>query len=150
MALRPLLLSAVVGIASLGLFHSPSADAQGYVSISVGTPQHHRPYYGGGYDNRYYDRYGARRIDLDRYGAPRIPGAFQRSAYNDRSVYTLVPGHWVRTAHGRHWMPAQYVRVQPHGYRGNYGYSGYGGQRVIHRPVRHSDPRYAYPPRRGW
>ena len=50
MALRPLLLASVVGIAALGVFHTPSAQARGYVSISIGAPaphhyrnQHHRP-----------------------------------------------------------------------------------------------------------
>lgn len=46
MALRPLLLSAVVGLAALGAFHSAAAQARGSVSITVGTPA---PYYRGDY-----------------------------------------------------------------------------------------------------
>lgn len=80
MAFRPLLLSAVVGMAALGLFHSPAADAQGYLSINIGTPA---PYAGYGY------------------------------GHGHRPGYALVPGHYVRTHHGRVWVPAQYVRVQP-------------------------------------
>ena len=43
MALRPLLLSAVVGIAALGAFHTPAARAAGSVSITIGSGS---PYYG--------------------------------------------------------------------------------------------------------
>ena len=52
MALRPLLLSAVIGLASVCALHSPAAEARGYVSVSIGhppPPRHeryaHRPGY---------------------------------------------------------------------------------------------------------
>lgn len=152
MALRPLLTSAVIGIAALGFFHSPTADAQGYVSISVGTPQsHYNPYYGT-------PRYGSpytQRIAVDRYGTPRIPGGFQRGGYDNRGYrhdyrpgYTLVPGHWVRTHRGRVWMPAQYVRVQSnrgYGYNDSRYYGSGYNQQVIYRSG--YDPRYRT---RGW
>ena len=38
MALRPLLLSAVIGLATVFAFHSPAAEARGYVSVSIGHP----------------------------------------------------------------------------------------------------------------
>jgi len=128
MALRPLLLAAVFGIAAAGAFHAPAAQARGYVSISVGTP-----YYGNQY--RHGDRYG-NRYD-DRYQSQR-----------HRPGYVWVPAHWVQTYHGRVWVPGQYVMVRGYRHDRRYGYDGYGGygNRVIHRAPRRVVPRPYYPP----
>lgn len=136
MSLRPLLLSAVVGIAALGALHSPAAQARGYVSISVGAPA---PYYGN---------HGA-----NRYGQQHRPG------------YAWVPGHWVHNHRRRAWVPGQYVRVRGYvqgrdPYRGHGGYRGVD-TRVIYRagpgrvvPRSYYPPGYLAPydprPRRSW
>ena len=104
MAVRSLLLAAVVGVAAASAFLPAAAQSRSSVSISIGAPA---PYYG--YDNGYGNRYGGQR---------------------HRPGYAWVPAHWVSTHHGRVWMPGQYVRVQGHGYdprRGHGGYNGYGG-----------------------
>ena len=109
MALRPLLFSAVVGIAAaLGVSYSPAAQAEGSFSVRIGSPA---PYYGshygdGRYDGRYDRRYDRRDAYYGGYGRHHRPG------------YALVPGHWAHTHRGRIWVPAQYVRMQGHyGYR---------------------------------
>ena len=135
MALRPLLLAAVFGIAAAGAFHAPAAQARGYVSISVGTPA---PYYGNQY--RYGDRYG-----------------YQNQRH--RAGYVWVPAHWVQTYRGRVWVPGQYVAVRGYRQDRRYGYDGYGGygNQVIHRVPSGVVPRPYYPPGylsprppRGW
>lgn len=78
MTSRPLLLSAVVGIAALGAFQSPAAaQTRGYVSISVGTPG---PYYRGDYGRGH------------RPGYLWVP-AHWASTYRGR---VWVPGQYVR------------------------------------------------------
>ena len=111
MALRPLLFAAVVGIAALGTFHSPAAQAEGFISISVGTPS---PYYRG-----------------DAYG-----GNYRRG---HRSDVVWVPAHWVSTHRGRVLVPGRYVQAR--GYNRGYGYGQdryRHNPRVIHRaaPIR--------------
>ena len=146
MALRPLLLSAVVGIAALGAFHVPAAKAAGSVSISIGSGS---PYYGGGYYDRGYDpRYRSN------YGYNQQYRTIHRgSTYygSHRPGYTFVPGHWAYGQHGRVWVPDQYVPVR--------GYSGYAPQqRVIYRRAPQLQPlpggfyhqRGGYDPHRGW
>lgn len=109
MALRPLFLSAVVGLAAVGALHVPAAQARGYVSIRIGTPA---PYYRGGYAGGY------------RGGYDRGPGA----------VYAWVPAHWVATYRGRVWVPGRYLPVRGYGDDRGYGH-GYGyDPRVIYRP----------------
>ena len=144
MALRPLLLSAVVGIAALGAFHTPAAKAAGSVSISIGSGS---PYYGGynrGYDPRYGSNYGHNQ----RYRTINRGGSYYGSY---RPGYTFVPGHWAYGQRGRVWVPDQYVPVR--------GYSGYvPGQRIIYRRAPQLQPlpggfyhqRGGYDPRRGW
>lgn len=129
MALRPLLLAAVVGIAALGAFHTPAAQARGYVSISVGSPA---PYYGHQYRNQRH-----------RPGHAWVP-AHWVSSYRGR---VWVPGQYVRVqgyGHGRDRGYGSY------GSYGNYGYGGYGdnGVRVIYRsgPNQRVVPRSYYPP----
>lgn len=131
MALRPLLLSLVVGIAALGASWSPAAQARGYVSVSVGTGS---PYHGSGYGGGYGDGYG---------------GGYRRghNYHQHRPGYVLVPGHWAATYRGRIWVPAQYVRA--HGPGRGHGY-GYGPRPIYRDPYpRGHDPRYdgGY---RGW
>lgn len=96
MIIRPLLLSAAVGLAAIGAVHSPAAEARGYVSISVGTPA---PYYRG-YPGRDHRR-------ADQVWVP----AHWVSTYRGR---VLVPARYVRVqprygydrrynrGHGRH------------------------------------------------
>jgi len=129
MALRPLLLAAVVGIAALGAFHTPAAQARGYVSISVGSPA---PYYRGGYDRGY-----------QRASQVWVP-AHWVATYRGR---VWVPGQYVRVqgyGHGRDRGYGSY------GNYGNGGYSGHGnnGVRVIYRsgPNQRVVPRSYYPP----
>ena len=145
MALRPLLLSAVVGIAALGAFHTPAANAAGSVSISIGSGS---PYYGRGYGGGYDPRYGSNHGYDQRYRTINRGGSYYD---NHRPGYTFVPGHWAYGQHGRVWVPDQYVRVQ--------GYSGYGhGQQVIYRRAPQLRPlpggfhhqRGGYDPYRGW
>lgn len=122
MALRPLLLSLVVGIAALGASWSPAAEARGYVSVSVGAGS---PYYGaGGYGGGYGYQH-------------RRPG------------YVLVPGHYVSTYRGRIWVPAQYVRARGPGHGRGYGYGQHPIYRDPYQYQRGYDPRYDGG-RRGW
>ena len=150
MALRPLLLSAVVGIAALGAFHAPAAKAAGSVSISIGSGS---PYYNGynrGYDPRYGSRHGSNHGYNRHYrGSQGYYGSSHRTGY------TFVPGHWAHGQRGRVWVPDQYVPVR--GYQR--GYSGYvPGQRIRYgrppqlRPLPGGFyyPRGGYDPRRGW
>ncbi len=149
MALRPLLLSAVVGIAALGAFHTPVAEAAGSVSFSIGTSPHYRSQqygsgYGGRYDGGYNQRYGGRyggRYDDRRYGH-HGGGYYQGSPYaRHRPEYTFVPGHWAYGQRGRVWVPDQYVPVPPRydrRYDGGYGH-GYDSQ-VIYRSTNHPQP----------
>jgi len=145
MALRPLLLSAVVGIAALGAFHTPAARAAGSVSITIGSGS---PYYGGynrGYDPRYVSRHGydQRYTTINHRG-----GSYYGSHHPG---YIFVPGHWAYSQRGRVWVPDQYVPVR--------GHSGYvPGQRIIYRRAPQLRPlpggfhhqRGGYDPRRGW
>ncbi|MFD0738516.1 hypothetical protein ACFQZQ_04345 [Lysobacter koreensis] len=105
MALRSLLLAAVVGVAALGTFHSPAAQAEGYLSISVGTPS---PYYRGGYGHGH------------RGDVVWVP-AHWVSTYRGR---VLVPGRYVRVA--------GYGRGHGYGYGPGYGHGGYRGGPVYY------------------
>lgn len=126
MALRPLLLSVVIGIAALGAFHAPAAEASGYISINVGTsgPNYRAPYsygnYGVRHDPRGYNhsRYNQSRYDQSRYDQSRYNQTrYSQSRYDhgryQRAGYTFVPGHWAYGQRGRVWVPDQYVQVQP-------------------------------------
>lgn len=135
MALRPLLLSAVVGLAALGAFHAPAAQARGYVSIGVGTPA---PYYAGGYGRGH------------RVGSVWVPGHWI-STYRGR---VWVQGQYVRARGYGH----------DRGYDRGYGYDPRAIYRSGPRPLPggfyyqrggNHDPRGYYPPRdnrphRGW
>ena len=140
MALRPLLLSFVVGIAALGAFHAPAAEAAGAISISIGGGS---PVYGGYYDPRYGGNYGYNQG----YRTINRGGAYYG---NHRPGYTFVPGHWAYGQRGRVWMPDQYVRVQGYGYAPS--------QQVIYRRAPQLRPlpggfyhqRGGYDPHRGW
>lgn len=133
MALRPLLLSAVVGIAALGAFHAPASQASGYISINVGTPAPHhrspyRPSHGSSHGVRHDPRYGPR------YN----PGHYNQGRYH-RPGYTFVPGHWAYGQRGRVWVPDQYVQTQP---RYNPGYDPRYDSR--HDQDRRHDTRVIY------
>lgn len=151
MALRPLLLSAVVGFAALGAFHIPAAKAAGSVSISIGSGS---PYYGSGYYDRGYDpRYVSNRGYDQRYRTIHRGSSYYGG--NHRPGYIFVPGHWAHSQRGRVWVPAQYVPLR--GY--SRGHSGYvPGQRIIYRRAPQLRPlpggfyhqRGGYDPRRGW
>lgn len=169
MALRSFLLSAVVGVAALGAFHSPAAQAGGSVSISVGTPHH-----GGGY----YGRAGTPHHGGGHYGGGYGGGYYGDGPYNGdyrggydrghRAGAVWVPGHWVSTYRGRVFVQGQYVRAPGHGYDDhaydNHGYDrGYYGQPVYRNaPLQPlpggfyhqrggNYPGAYYPPRgRGW
>lgn len=137
MALRPLLLSAVVGIAALGAFHTPVAEAAGSFSVSIGTSPHYRSQHGPGYGGRYDNRYD-RRYDRRGYGH-HDRGGYYRGPHDSRlrQEYAFVPGHWAYGQHGRVWVPDQYVPAPPRHYR-PYGH-GYD-TRVIHRSSPHPRP----------
>ncbi|MFP7721796.1 hypothetical protein [Lysobacter sp. A3-1-A15] len=107
--LRPLLLLALIGLASLATFHAPNAQAQGYVSISIGHPAPPRyRHHGHGHGHH-------------------------------RPGYAWVPGQWVWTGYREVWHPGHYVRLQPSHYGSYGGYGGYGGygyqppRRTVHR-----------------
>ena len=120
MALRPLLLASVVGIAALGVFGAPSAQARGVVSVSVGSPAHY-------YDQRH------------RPGHVWVQGHWVRG-HRGR---VWVPGQYVRVQ-GYGYGPGR-----GYGHGGYDGYDGYGrpGVQVIYRsgPGR-VVPRSYYPP----
>ena len=120
MALRPLLLASVVGIAALGFFHAPSAQARGVVSVSVGSPAHY-------YDQRH------------RPGHVWVRGHWVRG-HRGR---VWVPGQYVRVQ-GYGYGPGR-----GYGHGGYGGYDGYSrpGVQVIYRsgPGR-VVPRNYYPP----
>lgn len=122
MALRPLLFSALVGIAALGTFHTPAAQARGYVSISVGTPA---PYYRGNYGRGY-----------QRPGYALVPG-YWASTYRGRV--------WVPARHGQ-------VRAGYGQNRGSrYGYGpGYRSVPVYRPAPRGYYPPRHHRPHRGW
>jgi hypothetical protein len=138
MAMRPLLLAAVVGIAAAGAFQPAAAQSRGYVSISVGTPA---PYY----RNQYHHP-----------GYAWVPGHWV-ATYRGR---VWVPAQYVRVhgygyGHGRDHGYGGYGGYGD-GYRGygygdgygGYGYGGHGGARVIYRSgLNHRVvPRPYYPP----
>lgn len=135
MALRPLLLSAVVGIAALGAFHTPVAEAGGSFSVSIGTSPHYRSGYGSGYGGHYDGRYGGR---YDSRYSGRDYRHYNRGGY--RTQYAFVPGHWAYGHYGRVWVPDQYVPIPRHDRRYDHGY-GYGHDRqVIQRSSAHPRP----------
>ncbi|MDQ3289503.1 MAG: hypothetical protein M3Q42_14885 [Pseudomonadota bacterium] len=140
MALRPLLLSAVVGIAALGGFHTPAAEAAGSFSVSIGTAPHYRSPHGAGYGGRYDHRYDRRQDS--RHGG-RYYDRYDRGGYahdpryaRPRQGYAFVPGHWARGPYGRVWVPDQYVPVPGHDRRYGHGYDS----RVIYRSSNHPQP----------
>jgi len=150
MALRPLLLASLVGIAALGALHVPTAQARGTFSISVGTPS---PYYRGGYDRGGYDRGGYDRGGYDRGYASDYHRAYDRryDRRGDRHHYpdhhrvqqAWVPGHWHHSQRGRVWVPGQYERVR--GYADDRR-DGYGAQVIYRSAPGRVVPRSYYPP----
>lgn len=129
MALRPLLLSAVVGVAALGTFHAPTAKAEGYLSIRVGTPA---PYYRGDYGRGHRaDVVWVPAHWVSTYrGRVRVPGRYVRAPgygrgyggyrYNaPRVMYRAAPIRPLPGAfheqRGGHYMRGYYPRD---GYRG--------------------------------
>ncbi len=158
MALRALLVSAVIGVAALGALLSPAAQAGGSISISVGTPHHGGGYYGGRYGGYYGGGYGS---GYDRgYGGRYYRGGYHggghyrddyRGGY-DRghgAGYVWVPGHWVSTYRGRVFVQGQYVRAQGYGYgygdHDGYGYDDHGYGRGYDRPVYRNAPLQPLP-----
>jgi len=145
MALRPLLLSAVVGIAALGAFHTPAAKASGYISINVGTssPHHRSPYrpsYGSSHGVRHDPRYAPRYNPGHYNPGHHNPGHHNQGRYH-RAGYSFVPGHWAYGQRGRVWVPDQYVQVQP---RYNPDYDPRYDSRHDHHYDRRHDTRVIY------
>ncbi len=135
MALRPLVLAAVVGLAGFAASYSSAAQAQSYFSVTIGsgTPQYH-----GG--SRYYapPRHG--------YGAPRhVYGAPHRvwrdghhvhsqGGYGGYGGYGYAPPHGYR-------QPVQVYRTRP-----GYGQPVYGGgYRNGYYDGYRNGPRQRYP-----
>ena len=141
MALRPLLLSAVIGLASVFAFHSPAAEARGYVSVSIGHPPPPR-----------HERYA------HRPGYAWVPGRWISTGYR----HVWQPGHYVRLRSAyrpayygggyRHvWQPGHYVRLRS-AYRPAYyggGYRHLPPRRVIRHVGRPYRPVYG-PTRPGY
>lgn len=149
MALRPLLLASLVGIAALGAFHVPTAQARGSLSVTIGTPS---PYYRDGYNRGYVNDYNR---GYDRRFDRRVDRRHQRDHRRAQQVW--VPGHWHRSQRGRVWVPGQYERAR--GYTNNRRDGR--GTRVIYRSTStRVTPRSYYPAgylspfeqrrRRGW
>lgn len=121
MALRPLLLSAVIGLASVLAVHSPAAEARGYVSVSIGHPPPPR-----------HERYA------HRPGYAWVPGRWISTGYR----HLWQPGHYVRLRSAyrpayygggyRHLPPRRVIRHVGRPYRPVYGPTrpGYG---VVYR-----------------
>ncbi|MGH8078045.1 MAG: hypothetical protein ACREPE_12075 [Lysobacter sp.] len=107
MAMRPVLLSVVVGIAALGASWSPDAQARGSISVSVGTGS---PYYGG-YGRTHH-----------RPGYVLVPGHWV-STYRGRvwvpAQYVRVRGHGYDRGYGYGQRP-YYRSSYPRGYDPRY------------------------------
>jgi len=95
MTLRPLLLSAALGLAALGTVHAPEAQARGYVGIDVRVapppPRHERVVVRPGYvwAPGYWQWNGRRHVWVRGYSVPVRPG------------YVYAPPRWYR--HGPAW-----------------------------------------------
>ncbi len=141
MALRPLLLASLVGLAALGALHTPTAQARGTISVSIGTSS---PYYRGGYDRGGYDRGGYDRGGYNRGYASDYHRGYDRHYRNHSRVQQVwVPGHWHRSQRGRVWVPGQYERDR--GYA-NDRRDGYGTQVIYRSAPGRVMPRSYYPP----
>lgn len=126
MALRPLLLAAVVGIAALGAFHTPAVQAQSYFSVSIGNappPRYERVIYRPGYHwvpgrwmsngRRYFWQQGHHVRLQSGYGYGHNSGYYAPQAYSRPvQVYRTRPGYLQRPGYSR---PGYYQRG--HGYR---------------------------------
>ena len=118
MTLRPLLLSAVIGLACAAALHTPAAAAQarGYVSINIGHPPPR------------YEHYA------HRPGYAWVPGRWVSTGYR----HVWQPGHYVRVQPAyygggyRHLPPRPGIRQVGRPYRPVYA-PARPGQRVVYR-----------------
>lgn len=94
MILRPLLLTAAIGLGAVATFHAPVAEARGFVSVNIGIPAPPPPRY--------------ERVVV-RHGSAWVPGHWR---WNGRR-HVWIGGHHVASRAPVHRGPAVVYRPAP-------------------------------------